>query len=37
VAYDHTVEWLRGAVSKAKIGRSEQLRALKRLAAWSAE
>ena len=26
--YDHSVEWLREAVSKAKIGRSEQLHAL---------
>ena len=32
--YDHSVEWLREAVSKAKIGRSEQLDALKRLADW---
>jgi hypothetical protein len=32
--YDHSVEWLREAVSKAKIGRSEQLHALKRLADW---
>jgi len=32
--YDHSVEWLREAVSKAKIGRSEQLHALQRLADW---
>ena len=32
--YDHSVEWLRDAVSKAKIGRSEQLHALQRLADW---
>jgi uncharacterized protein len=32
--YDHSVEWLREAVGKAKIGRSEQLDALKRLADW---
>jgi hypothetical protein len=32
--YDHSVEWLREAVSKAKLGRSEQLDALKRLAEW---
>ena len=33
--YDHSVEWLRDAVSKAKVGRTERLEALKRLAAWS--
>ena len=32
--YDHSVEWLRDAVSKARIGRSEQLDALERLAGW---
>ncbi len=36
-AYDHTVEWLRSAVSKAKLGRTDQIDALKRLAKWSAE
>jgi hypothetical protein len=30
--YDHSVEWLREAVAKARVGRSEQLRALERLA-----
>ena len=34
--YDHSVEWLRDAVSKAKVGRTERLDALKRLAAWCA-
>jgi len=32
--YDQSVEWLRDAVSKARIGRSEQLDALERLAEW---
>src|SRR5215207_8434254 len=32
--YDHSVEWLRDAVGKARIGHSEQLDALKRLAEW---
>jgi hypothetical protein len=32
--YDHSVEWLRDAVEKAKIGRSDRLDALRRLAAW---
>jgi hypothetical protein len=32
--YDHSVEWLRDAVAKARIGRSEQIDALKRLAEW---
>src|SRR6185437_347173 len=32
--YDHSVEWLREAVGKAKIGRTEQLHALERLADW---
>jgi len=32
--YDHSVEWLREAVGKAKIGRTDRLDALKRLAAW---
>jgi hypothetical protein len=30
--YDNTVEWLRNAVSKARIGNSERLDALRRLA-----
>ena len=33
--YDHSVDWLREAVAKARIGRSEQLDALKRLAEWA--
>jgi len=32
--YDHSVEWLKDAVSKAKIGHGEKLDALKRLATW---
>ena len=35
--YDQSVEWLRDAVSRAKIGHSEQLHALRRLATWSTE
>jgi hypothetical protein len=33
--YDHTVEFLKDAVSKAKIGQTERIHALKRLSAWS--
>ena len=32
--YDQTVDWLREAVNKARIGHSERLKALKRLAEW---
>jgi hypothetical protein len=32
--YDHSVEWLREAVNRARIGHSERLKALKRLAEW---
>jgi hypothetical protein len=32
--YDHTVDWLREAVNKARIGHSDRLKALKRLAEW---
>jgi len=32
--YDHSVDWLREAVGKARIGHSERLHALKRLAEW---
>ena len=32
--YDHSIEWLRVAVAKAKIGDSERTRALRRLADW---
>lgn len=32
--YDHTVDFLRDAVSKAKIGQTDRLHALKRLADW---
>lgn len=32
--YDHSVDWLRDAVDKAKIGHSEKLKALRRLAEW---
>lgn len=31
--YDHSIEWLRDAVARAKVGHSEKLRALERLAA----
>jgi hypothetical protein len=33
--YDHSVDWLRDALEKARIGRSDKLDALKRLAEWS--
>jgi hypothetical protein len=33
--YDGTVEWLREAVAKAKIGHSERLKALRRLGEWA--
>ncbi|HEX2721398.1 MAG TPA: DUF763 domain-containing protein [Gemmatimonadaceae bacterium] len=32
--YDHSVDWLREAVGKARIGQTERLHALKRLADW---
>lgn len=32
--YDGSVEWLRDAVGRARLGRSEKLDALKRLADW---
>jgi len=32
--YDHSIDWLREAVNKARIGHTERLRALKRLAEW---
>jgi uncharacterized protein len=32
--YDHSVDWLRDAVNKARIGQSDRLKALKRLADW---
>ncbi|HVF39283.1 MAG TPA: DUF763 domain-containing protein, partial [Gemmatimonadaceae bacterium] len=32
--YDHSVEWLREAVGKAKIGHTDRLHALKRLSEW---
>jgi len=34
--YDGTVDWLRDAVSKARIGHSERLKALRRLGEWGA-
>ena len=34
--YDHSVAWLRDAVGKARIGHSDKLGALKRLAEWGA-
>ena len=33
--YDQSVDWLRDALEKARIGRSDKLHALKRLAEWS--
>ena len=33
--YDQSVDWLRDALEKARIGRSDKLDALKRLAEWS--
>ncbi|HMC55941.1 MAG TPA: DUF763 domain-containing protein [Gemmatimonadaceae bacterium] len=35
--YDHSIEWLRDAVGKAKVGRTDKLHALRRLADWTAE
>jgi hypothetical protein len=35
--YDQSVDWLRDAVDKAKIGRTDRLSALKRLAEWQSE
>ena len=32
--YDHSVDWLRVALERAKLGRTDRLDALKRLAAW---
>jgi uncharacterized protein len=32
--YDQSVDWLRDAVDKAKIGRTDRLDALKRLTEW---
>ncbi|MDP9205236.1 MAG: DUF763 domain-containing protein [Gemmatimonadota bacterium] len=32
--YDHSIDWLREAVTRARIGHSERLKALKRLAEW---
>src|SRR5215212_3740129 len=32
--YDHSIEWLRDAVHKAKLGRTDKLHALRRLAEW---
>jgi hypothetical protein len=34
--YDLSVEWLRDAIGRARIGRSDRLRALERLAHWEA-
>lgn len=35
--YDHTIDWLRTAVEKAKIGQTEQTKALRRLADFGNE
>jgi hypothetical protein len=32
--YDHSIDWLRAALDRAKIGRSDRLDALKRLSEW---
>jgi hypothetical protein len=32
--YDHSVDWLRAALDRAKIGRTDRLDALKRLSEW---
>jgi hypothetical protein len=32
--YDHSVDWLRDAVNKARIGHTDKMKALKRLADW---
>ena len=32
--YDHSIEWLRDAVTKPRMGRSDKLNALTRLAEW---
>ncbi|UCC83454.1 MAG: DUF763 domain-containing protein [Gemmatimonadota bacterium] len=34
--YDRTIEWLRDAVGRARLGNSDRLRALRRLADWEA-
>jgi hypothetical protein len=34
VLYDQSVDWLRDAVNKARIGHADKLNALKRLAEW---
>jgi len=33
--YDHSLEWLREGVERARIGQSERIQSLKRLARWS--
>jgi hypothetical protein len=35
VVYDQSVDWLREAVNKARIGHTDRLKALKRLSEWS--
>ncbi|KPK79869.1 MAG: hypothetical protein AMS25_11105 [Gemmatimonas sp. SM23_52] len=35
-SYDRSIEWLRDAVSRARVGHSERLHALKRLSRWEA-
>jgi len=32
--YDDSIDWLRDAVAKARMGRNDKLNALKRLADW---
>ena len=35
--YDESIHWLRDAVDKAKVGRSDKLHALERLSSWVSE
>ncbi len=35
-SYDRSIEWLRDAVSRARVGHSERLHALRRLTQWEA-
>jgi hypothetical protein len=34
IVYDQSVDWLREAVSKARIGHTDRLKSLRRLADW---
>jgi hypothetical protein len=35
--YDHSIEWLRDAVAKTRIGHTERTKALRRLAGWETD